>query len=288
MLKWLIPFDFYGPSEEKSSPPLTTGRNTLPPSLKSQYDEIYDAILQSRLTIKEIADIIALYTLSVGYKTDFRLRYFTYSCYNGDCPTAITYKDCAPDFQNAILDFSFRGRCVIRFKIHRKSDEMWLGVVGDPKYLKEEDSVARGVKGQWAFYCGRSRERYHLIEARKTVSRAQMLGGFKPELNCDGIIDGGYGSFHFPERFLHRLVPCNTGDIVDLEVDAQEKTFSVIVNGVFQASTKAPDLPNQLAFFVQLDEADDHVEFEILDFKFEKKKMKGTTKQRSQNILSDC
>jgi len=256
------------PSEENSSPRLKI-RDALPPILKSQYDGIYVAILQTNLVLKEIASIIALYSLSAGYLIDFRLRYFYYTNFNGEHPTAITYNDRFRDFQNALLDFSFRGRCMIRFKIRRKSDEMWLGVVGDPKYLDEEHTE-RGAKGQWAFYCGRSRERYYF--KKKTVPREQMLDSFEPVLNCEGIIDGGYGSFHFPQRILHRLVPCNTGDVVDLDVDAQEKTFTVIVNGVFQASTKAPDLPEQLAFFVQLDATDDCVEFEILDFKFEKRK----------------
>jgi len=37
---------------------------------------------------------------------------------------------------------------MIRFKIHNKSDEMLLGIVGDPKYLDEEVFIERGVKGQ--------------------------------------------------------------------------------------------------------------------------------------------
>jgi len=148
---------------------------------------------------------------------------------------------------------------------------MWLGVVGDARNLIEAMTADRGVRGQWAFYCGRSAEHYRDDDG-KTISREQMLGNFKPVLNCGGIGDGGYGSFHFPERFLHRLVPCNTGDIVDLEVDAQEKIFSVTVNGVFQASSKVLDMPKRLAFFVQLDSKGDSVEFELRNFKLEKRR----------------
>jgi len=44
-----------------------------------------------------------------------------------------------------------------------------------------------------------------------------------------------------------------------------------IVSDVFQASTKAPHLPEQLAFFVHLDATDDWVELETVDFKCEEK-----------------
>ena len=56
-------------------------------------------------------------------------------------------------------------------------------------------------------------------------------------------------------------------------MDAQEKTFTVIINDVLQATSKADDMPNRLAFFVQLDYAYDKVEFQILDFSFEKNRM---------------
>jgi len=257
-------------SDEKAEPLLTLG-NPLPRSLESQYNGICAAILQTGF-MKEIASIISLYALSVGYQTDFRRHHFTYTCFNGDKYTAVTYNAGAPDFQNALLDFSFRGSCVIRFRIHKKSDEMWLGVVGDLDDLEERSSSARAVKGQWAFYCGRTRIRYYGKRRTDWISREKILASFKPELNIPGVIDGGYGSFHFPGKYLHRLVPCNTGDVVDLAVDAQSKMITVVVNGVFQASSIAPDLPDQLAFFVQLDDAEDCVEFEVLDFKFEKRR----------------
>jgi len=241
-----------------------------PPSLKSQYNIIYYAILETKVTIWVVASIIASYSLSVGYKTEFRRRHFTYSCYNAGYPTAVTYNAGAPDFQNALLDFSFRGSCTVRFKIQKKGDEMWLGVVGDPSDLDERLGYYRGMEGKWAFYCGRSMERYYVGDDSIAISREQMLSSFKPVLNGSGVQDDGYGSFHFPKRFCHRLVPCNTGDIVDMKVDAQEKTFAVMVNGVFQATSDVPDLPEQLIFFVKVDATDDCVEFEIVDFKFEK------------------
>jgi len=250
-----------------------------PPSLKSQYDGIYFAILEKEATTKEIANIIAFYSLSVGYKTNFRAHHFNYSCYDAGRPTAITYGEFAPDFQNALLDFSFRGSCTIRFKIRKKGDEMWLGVVGDPSDLDEKRCYDRGVKGQWSYYCGRSWKRYEADDCRKLISRDEMLRSFKPDMNCRGVWDGGHGSFHFPARLCHRLVPSNSGDIVDMEVDAQEKTFTVLVNGVFQATSWVPDLPEQLIFFVQLDERGDCVEFEMVDFKFEKRR-----KQKEKRI----
>jgi len=269
MSTWCFPMDKQ--PEEKFSDPVKR-LYSLPPTLEEQYDTIYNVIVQTKLTINEIASIIALYSVSVGYKTDFRSYYFTYSCYTDKYPTVVSYDKGARDFQNALLDFSFRGRCKVRFRIHEKGDEMWLGVVGNPNYLDEDTFTGRGVIGQWAFYCGRTREQYRDIENKKTVSRAQMLRRFKRDLNCKGVRNGGFGSFHFPDRFLHRLAPCNTGDVVDLEVDAQEKTFAVIINDVFQVRSKALDMPKQLAFFVQLDYTGDRVEFEILDFKFAKRR----------------
>lgn len=267
--------------EEKYSS--TTGA-ALPPTLKSQYELIYNSILQSKVVLKELIGIITSYALSVGYKTDFRESYFNYSPLIGNSPTFVSYEAGAPDFQNALLDFSFRGRCMIRFTIHSKGDEMWLGVTGHPKWLDEDHSITRGAEGQWAFYCGLTEEIYHSDDINAeatTISRAQMLGKFKPVLNISGNGVGPYGSFHFPKRYLHSLVPCNTGDVVDIEVDAQEKIFTVFVNGNFQASSKADDMPDQLAFFVQLDATDDQVEFEILEFSFEKNKRQRCKKNDS-------
>merc|ERR1719285_283172 len=154
MRKWFGLRDILLDEKSSSSSYSSSLRKTkpFPPSLKSQYDMIYLAILETKVTIWEVATIIASYSLSVGYKTDFRRRHFTYSCYDAGYPTAIMYNAGAPDFQNALLNFSFRGSCTIRFKIHKKSDEMWLGVVGDPSYLDERTGYYRGVNGQWAFY----------------------------------------------------------------------------------------------------------------------------------------
>jgi len=246
--------------------------DSLPPSLKSQYDIIRDAISQADVVSKEIASIVAFYAMSVGYKTDFRRSYITYTGNGGCPPTVASYKACAPDYQYALLDFSFRGRCMIRFKIHQKGDEMWLGVVGDQYALDERKWIKRGAREGtiWSYYCGRTRSRYY--EGSKAMSFAEMMANFKPELNCNGIGDGGYGSLHFPRKTLGRLLPCNTGDVVDLVVDAQEKTFTVIVNDVFQACAKAPRMPDQLSFWIELDDTGDRVEFELLDFSFEKRR----------------
>merc|ERR1719320_1373903 len=110
--------------------------------------------------MKEIASIIAFYSMSVGYQTDFRRSHFTYSSKNAGKYTAVTYNAGAPDFQNALLDFSFHGSCKIRFKVRKKGDEMWLGVVGDLDDLQERSG--RALKGQWAFYCARTRDEYHI------------------------------------------------------------------------------------------------------------------------------
>jgi len=275
MSKWFFPLE---ESQEDKFSCSVKKLHDLPPTLEQQYDNIYNVIVQTKLTIYEIASIIALYSLSIGYKTDFRSDYFTYSCYTNKYPTVVSYDKGARDFQNALLDFSFRGRCKVRFRIHEKGDEMWLGVVGNPNYLDEDTFSGLGEKGQWAFYCGRTRERYRDTANKKSVSRAHMLRRFKRDLNCQGVRTGGFGSFHFPDRFLHRLVPCNTGDVVDLEVDAEEKTFAVIVNDVFQVRSKALGMPKQLAFFVQLDYTGDRVEFEILDFKFAKRRKRQDLK----------
>jgi len=253
-----------------------TERNVqLPKTLKSQFDDVFNAIVKLNITIEEIAKIIALYALAAGFKTGFRKRYFTYSNFIVGRPTIVSYS-AGVDFQNALLDFSFRGRCLIRFKIHCKGDEMWIGVVGDPLDLDESHSLTRGASGQWAFYCGRSTYDYRSPSDGQSISREKMLASFMPERDVVGNGVGEYGSFHFPNRFLHRLVPVNTGDEVDVEVDAQEKLFTVIVNGTLQASTRSLDLPDQLVFFVQLDDNDDEVEFEILDFSFENKNGKRT------------
>lgn len=236
--------------------------DSLPPSLKSQYDTIYDAISQADVVFKEIVSTIAYYAMSVGYKTDFSKRYIRYTGNDGVAPTVATYRaGLQPDYQYAILDFSFRGRCIVRFKVHQKGNEMWFGVVGDINVLDERKWIKRGAsEGKiWSYYCGRARYR-------------GSFENFKPELNCNGHGDGVYGSLHFPGKTLGKLVPCNTGDVVDIEVDAQQKTFRVIVNDVLQACAKAPRMPDQLSFWLELDDRDDRVEFELLDFTFEKRR----------------
>jgi len=245
----------------------------LPPSLKSKYDVIYDAISKTNIFFKGIVRIIALYSLSIGYKTDFRKRWITYSNYVGNSPTIATYQDKEFDFRNALLDFSFRGRCMVRFTIHAKGDEMWIGVVADLRNLEERRYLERGSGQLWNFYCGRTRDTYYEVEDNLILSRKEMLANFKPELDCEGNRDGAYGSLHFPGRLIRgKLVPCNTGDVVDLEVDAQAKTFKVTVNGVLQAYTEAPGMPDQLSFWLQLDSTNDRVEVELLDYSFEKKR----------------
>jgi len=239
-------------------------RRTLPPTLRSQYELILASISHCKIFIEGINSIIAMYAMSVGYWTEFRKSWITYKSHdNFGSPTIATYDVDAPDFRNALLDFSFRGRCMIRFRIHQKGDEMWLGVIGDPSNLQENKWLHRGRGQLWNFYCGRRRY--------SETGKKRFLANFKPELNCNGVRDGGFGSFHFPQKIFGRFVPCNTGDVVDLEVDAQEKTFKVIVNDVLQACTEAPRMPDQLAFWVQLDHAYDSVEFELLDFSFEKR-----------------
>jgi len=262
-------------------------QHPFPPSIKSQYDRIYAAILQTDLVSKGVANIITFYSLSFGWKTNFRHNHFTYSCYNSGYPTAIKYDEGAPDSQNALLDFSFCGSCMIRFKIRKKGDEMWLGVVGDLNDLNERNEWInrRRWRGQWSYYLGRTQD--HYLHNGIYISRAEYLNKyFKSVLNSKGFGDSGIGSFHFSGKTLHRLLPSNTGDIVDMAVDAQEKTFTVIVNGVLQARSKVPDLPDQLAFFVKLDYTDDCVEFEILDFNFkETRKQKETSSENVANVV---
>jgi len=239
--------------------------NLLPPRLKSQYDVIFYCISHTNIFIKEIVSIIAMYALSVGWKTKFQERYITYRTrYENGPLTIATYNSGAPNFRYALLDFSFCGRCTVRFKINKKSDEMWFGVVGNIFVLDEKKSVKRGRGQTWSYYCGRSVARYY--EESKSYPREHMMARFVPELNCPGIEDGGYGSLHFPNEVLGCLAPSNTGDNVELEVDAQDKTFKVIVNGILQASTKAPTMPDQLSFWLELDYTGDEVEFEVLDF----------------------
>jgi len=247
---------------ETIQPPL---RYTLPPSLKSQYDIICDAISQGSIFLGETVSIIAMYALLVGYDTNFRKRWITYTC-NDDSvsPTIATYKAYAPDWQNALLDFSFRGRCKIRFKIHEKGDEMWLGVVGDPLNLMENKVLHRGRGLLWSFYCGR--ELYHRPEP-------YIKPTFKPKPFDHGVRDSMFGSLHFPGKYVGRLFPGRRGDVVDLEVNAQAKTFQVILNGVLQRQCRAPKMPDQLSFWVLLDNKGDRVEFEILDFNFEKRNL---------------
>jgi len=272
-------------SDEELSPVIF--RRSFPPSIKSQYDRIYAAILQTDLVSKGVANIIAFYSLSFGWKTNFRDRHFIYSCYNCGYPTTVTYDKGAPDFQNALLDFSFCGSCMIRFKIRKKSDEMWLGVVGDLNNINEnKEGYDCNWAGQWTYYLGRTRYSYRLDNG-DSISRDEYLNKFfKPVLNCKGVAHGGIGSFLFSGKNLHRLLPGNTGDIVDIAVDAQEKTFTVIVNGVFQARSEVPDLPDQLAFFVKLDFTDDCVEFEILDFNLKKtRKVNKTSNEKVANVV---
>jgi len=275
-----VPVDWEPSSDKELSSvtsKLTLSGSCFPPSIKSQYVRIYAAILQTDLVSKGVASIIAFYSLSFGWNTNFRHGHFTYSCYNCGYPTAVMYNGEPPAFPNALLDFSFCGSCMIRFKIRKKGDEMWLGVVGDLNALDESTlGYSRGWRGQWTYYLGRTRTNYRLDNGSYPSRDEYLSKYFKPVLNCDGVPDGGIGSFQFPGKILHRLVPCNTGDIVDMAVDAQEKTFTVIVNGVFQARSKLPNLPDQLAFFVQLDYTNDCVEFEILDFNLAKtRKLKG-------------
>jgi len=263
---------FRSVSAPEPIPPVENKYHPMPPTLKSQFDVLFDIIVKAERTPKDIAGIIALYALSVGFKTDFRSNYFTYSRYVGGRPTSISFSNDI-DYQNSILDFSFCGKCKVRFTIRKKGDEMWLGVVGDTRDLDESHSMTRGAGGQWGLYCGRTRDHYHSpVDDDKRITREEMLTLFKPELNVRGLSSGGYGSFHFPNYLVHRLVPVNTGDMVDMEVDAVEKTLTVIVNGVLQACSVAKDMPDKLAFFVQLDYTDDEVEFEILDFSFKKNK----------------
>jgi len=225
---------------------------------------ICDAISQDNIFLKEIASIIAMYALSVGYDTNFRKRWITYSCHDDSVsPTIATYGAGAPDWQNALLNFSFRGRCVIRFKVHEKGDEMWLGVTGDQYNLGEDKVLHRGRGLLWSYYCGRKPYYY--------IQDADWLAKFKIEPFSNGLSDSMIGCLHFPKRFFGKLFPARTGDVVDIEVNAQEKTFKVIVNGVFQTQCRDPKMPDQLSFWVQLDHKGDRVEFEILDFSFEKK-----------------
>jgi len=259
-----------GDGSSEHNPPIPMQYKPLPPSLKSQFEDIFNAIVKTKKTLKEISAIIALFAVSVGYKTDFRPNFFTYSKYVAGRPKSISFEK-GLDFQNEILDFSFTGRCKVRFIILKKSDEMWLGVVGDLGYLDERHSLTRGAAGKWALYCGRTSDEYHCAVDDKMISRDKMLASFKPKLNVEGLSVGQYGSFHFPRRCVHKLVPVNTGDIVDMEVDAQEKSFTVVVNNEVQACSKAEDMPGKLVFFVQLDYTDDEVEFELLDFGFKKK-----------------
>jgi len=238
----------------------------LPRSLKSQYDAIYDAISNADVVFKGIVPIISLYALSIGFKTEFQNRFISYS--GGDdagSVTVATYNSGAPDYRYALLDFSFCGRCMIRFKIHQKGDEMWFGVIGDQNVLDERTLWKRGGKGSiWSYYCGQlSRYRRQPVEAN-----------FKSELNHPGVTWGAHGSLHFPDFVQGKLIPANTGDVVDLEVDAQEKTFGVHVNGVLQASTKDRRMPDQLSFWLELDSTNDRVEFELLDFNFKTRSKK--------------
>jgi len=70
-------FAAHAQSEELSPTATIYDPLAFPPTLQSQYDIVYAAILQTKSTIKELASIIASYSLTVGYKTDFRLRHFT-------------------------------------------------------------------------------------------------------------------------------------------------------------------------------------------------------------------
>jgi len=237
----------------------------LPRSLKSQYDEIYHAISHADIFFKETVSIIALYALSVGFKTDFQRRFITYSAgTDGGTLTVATYRAGAPDYRYALLDFSFCGRCRIRFRIHQKGDEMWFGIVGDQRVLNEKTLWKRGGRGRiWSYYCGINDSRYE-----RTVDDK-----FEPEQDCPGVKWGKFGSLHLPSVVAGKLLPSNTGDFVDLEVDAQNKTFKVFVNGAKQASIIARGMPDQLSFWLELDYTADKVEFELLDFSFKKRRI---------------
>jgi len=270
-MKWNLPtflrIKDLSPKEKSKS---RRDKEALPPSLEWQYDIIYDAISHANVFSKEISSMIALWAMSVGFKTDFRRRYITYQGYDENSCMVARYNAKAsdanaPDYQNLLLNFSFRGHCTVRFKIHEKGDAMWLGVVGDPRNLDESKSLHCGRGALWSYYCGRAD---FMSDSEPPVD---IPTDFKPELCYRGYNNGEFGCLHFPNDIHGRFFPANSGDEVDLEVNAQEKTFKVTVNGMLQADTRAPGMPDQLSFWAQLDWEDDEIEFEVLDFSFMKK-----------------
>jgi len=179
------------------------------PSVWQQVKEIMDT-LASFLPILElgILRIIALYSVNWGFQSSFNAEHLTF---NDNCDRVDGRNLCELSYDTAVAIANFAvirdGRPVrIRWKIHEKTDEMWIGFTIDQSFVAWHGGYWHR-DGIISYYGGRERyigqEDYPAIEL-------PILG--------KGDRNSGYGSLQIPGVAKHVLQPYSKGHEIELEV----------------------------------------------------------------------
>jgi len=175
------------------------------PPIWQQLKEIMDAV-ESFLPVLEfgLSKIIALFAVHVSFQSSFNAEHLTFTDEN-----RVDGRNLSRDTAAAIANFAVMrdGRPVrIRWKIHEKNDEMWIGFTMDKSYVTHH-------RGYWcssgiiSYYGGR--EAYIGSKEYPAIEKP-ILGG--------GKRDSGYGSLQIPGVAQHVLQPYSKGNEIELEV----------------------------------------------------------------------
>jgi len=181
-------------------------RSQIYPSVWQQVKEIMET-LESVLPFLEfgISRVIALYAVNWGFQSSFNAEHLTF---NDECDR-VDGRNLSCDTAVAIANFAVirDGRPLrIRWKIHDKNDEMWIGFTMNQSYVTSRGGY-RNALGIVSYYGGRERyiglKRYPAIEE-------PILG--------EGEKNSGYGSLQIPGAAKHVLQPYSKGHEIELEI----------------------------------------------------------------------
>jgi len=208
-----------------------------------------------------VIDLITEYSLELSFHTKIRTKEISYP----DPCTAFKHS-MSPDCSSAVANFGITRRTKLSFRIHKKQDEMWIGVSNDIATLYHSNGYWCW-RNAWTFYGGRESR-----ISRIDVDEFQAL----PNLEAKVPADSGYGSIQSGNRnyfsptslenpdVRYKLQPYTDGDLVEMIVDPRHNSLLVTVNGEFQVSHEDPEDWGRVVFpFVVLDCLDDCVEMHV-------------------------